>query len=88
MTLAFPVSVLQQKQRHLFFPESSMFFWHLSSAGKGDLGVAAPETFLTDILSQCLGKLQHGLVIYEKGGIFEWLICDNISASAYLCFSH
>lgn len=64
------------------------FFWHLSGAGKGDLCVAALETFLTGILGQHLGTLQHGLVIYEKGGIFEWLICGNIPASACLCFSH
>lgn len=65
MTLAFPVLVLQQKQQHFFFHESSFFFffWHLSGAGKGDLSVAALETFLTGILGQHLGTQQHGLVV-------------------------
>lgn len=70
MTLAFPALALQQKQQCFFFHESLIFFWHLSDVGKGDLGVASPETFLTVILSQCLGKVQHELVIHEKV-IFE-----------------
>lgn len=82
MTLAFP-SVFQQKQQHFFFREFSIFFWCLPGSGKGDLGVAAPESFLTGILSQCMG-----LSSMKKDIFLEWVTCGNILSSAYLCFSH